>query len=122
MRSTLLLLALAVPLAVGCAQQPAGEVADTIYKNGKIYTVNEAQPWAESLAVVALGDRGEIRMLLLEAPLETAQQFGDRGAVESSNPFDDSAKPILVAGAEKPRNVAPRVWIELLGNTFDLYS
>jgi hypothetical protein len=26
-------------------------VADTVYANGKIYTVNEAQPWAEAVAV-----------------------------------------------------------------------
>ncbi|MEH6571257.1 MAG: hypothetical protein V7709_19405, partial [Halioglobus sp.] len=26
-------------------------VADVIYKNGKIYTVNESQPWAEAVAL-----------------------------------------------------------------------
>jgi len=35
---------------VACAQQPAN-VADTVYTNGKIYTVNEAQPWAEAVAI-----------------------------------------------------------------------
>ena len=29
----------------------AGEHADTVYTNGKIYTVNEAQPWAEAVAI-----------------------------------------------------------------------
>ena len=29
----------------------ASEVADTVYTNGKIYTVNEAQPWAEAVAI-----------------------------------------------------------------------
>lgn len=29
----------------------AAEVADTIYKNGRIYTVNESQPWAEAVAI-----------------------------------------------------------------------
>ena len=38
-------------LTLACAQQPAGDVADTIYTNGKIYTVNEAQPWAEAVAI-----------------------------------------------------------------------
>ncbi|MBD3857695.1 MAG: amidohydrolase, partial [Acidobacteria bacterium] len=37
-------------LSFGCAQQPA-EIADTVYTNGKIYTVNEAQPWAEAVAI-----------------------------------------------------------------------
>ena len=27
------------------------ETADTIYINGKIYTVNDAQPWAEAVAI-----------------------------------------------------------------------
>lgn len=37
----------------GCAQEPgsAPSVADTVYTNGAIYTVNEAQPWAEAVAV-----------------------------------------------------------------------
>ena len=38
-------------LTLACAQQPAGDVADTVYTNGKIYTVNEAQPWAEAVAI-----------------------------------------------------------------------
>ena len=29
----------------------AAELADTVYKNGKIYTVNQAQPWAEAVAI-----------------------------------------------------------------------
>jgi hypothetical protein len=72
--------------------------------------------------VVGLGNRGEIRMFLLETPLETIQQFGDRGAVERSDSFDDSAKPLLIAGAEEPGNDAPRIWVELLGNPFDFHS
>ena len=36
---------IAIPvLSIGDAGQPAGEVADTICKNGKIYTVNGATP------------------------------------------------------------------------------
>jgi predicted amidohydrolase YtcJ len=41
-------------LTLACAPQPAGEsagAADTVYTNGKIYTVNEAQPWAEAVAI-----------------------------------------------------------------------
>ncbi|MGL6267730.1 MAG: amidohydrolase, partial [Chitinophagaceae bacterium] len=30
---------------------PNKEMADTVYKNGKIYTVNEKQEWAEALAI-----------------------------------------------------------------------
>ena len=37
---------------IGC-ENNSGEqdFADTIYKNGKIYTVNEAQPWAKAVAI-----------------------------------------------------------------------
>jgi len=41
-----------VALSIGCSTpSPPGDVADTVYTNGKIYTVNEAQPWAEAVAV-----------------------------------------------------------------------
>ena len=45
-RPLILLLALAA-----CSRQPQGEIADTVYTNGRIYTVNEAQPWAEAVAI-----------------------------------------------------------------------
>jgi len=33
---------------VGCAGEPA---ADTVFTNGRIYTVNEAQPWVQAVAI-----------------------------------------------------------------------
>ena len=58
---TLALLIAITTLIAGCspADQPAVEsskttasdAADTVYSNGKIYTVNEAQPWAEGVAI-----------------------------------------------------------------------
>ena len=38
-------------IAWGCGG--GNQTADTVYRNGKIYTVNEAQPWAEAIAVKA---------------------------------------------------------------------
>ena len=54
-----------ITLAVGCAQQPAGDVADTVYRNGKIYTVDEAQPWVEAVAIkdgkfLAVGSNADV--------------------------------------------------------------
>ncbi len=46
----ILIFALAV-LVVGCTRSQPAELADTVYTNGKIYTVNEAQPWAEAVGV-----------------------------------------------------------------------
>ncbi len=51
------------------AQQPAAaEAADTILVNGRIYTVNSRQPWAEALAIrggkiVAAGTAAEVEQL-----------------------------------------------------------
>jgi len=38
-------------LVAGCQSHRQGDIADTIYTNGRIYTVNEAQPWAQAVAV-----------------------------------------------------------------------
>ena len=37
--------------AGACATQPRGGTADVVYTNGKIYTVDETQPWAEAVAI-----------------------------------------------------------------------
>ena len=34
-----------------CSELNNNKKADTIYTNGKIYTVNETQPWAEAVAI-----------------------------------------------------------------------
>ncbi len=36
-------------ISVACGQP--GEVADTVYTDGKIYTVNDSQPWVEAVAI-----------------------------------------------------------------------
>jgi hypothetical protein len=39
-------------VVTGCSTEPtADETADAVYTNGRIYTVNEAQPWAEAVAI-----------------------------------------------------------------------
>lgn len=50
------------------SSEPAS-VADTVYTNGKVYTVNDKQPWAEALAVkdgklMAVGSSAEIGKLV----------------------------------------------------------
>ncbi|MDN3643091.1 amidohydrolase [Lutimonas halocynthiae] len=50
MKNKLTLFLLALTLVHACTKAPK-ETADTIYTNGKIYTVNEAQPWAEAIAI-----------------------------------------------------------------------
>lgn len=55
---------LAVLLLTGC-NQGSKETADVVFTNGKIYTVNEAQPWAEAIAIkdgeiIAVGGNDDI--------------------------------------------------------------
>ncbi len=38
-------------LMVSCAPSQNGDVADTVYTNGRTYTVDEAQPWAEAVVI-----------------------------------------------------------------------
>jgi predicted amidohydrolase YtcJ len=47
----LLCLLFALCVAQGCASSSPAESADIVFKNGKIYTVNEKQPQAEAIAV-----------------------------------------------------------------------
>ena len=47
----------------------AAEMADTVYTNGKIYTVNEVQPWAEAVAIkdgkfIAVGSSTDVAALI----------------------------------------------------------
>ena len=63
---------------VGCARQPAlDNAADYVFTNGKVYTVNEAQPWAEAVAVkgneiVYVGDNAGARAFVVESTEEVA--------------------------------------------------
>ena len=50
MRRLAVVLAFLAVLTSGCSQQSGGN-ADTVYTNGKIYTVDEAQPWVEAVAI-----------------------------------------------------------------------
>lgn len=52
--SKISLLLLFIAFATGCADTTttsSDDAADVVYTNGRIYTVNEAQPWAEAVAI-----------------------------------------------------------------------
>jgi hypothetical protein len=77
MKKLALLVAFTISLA-GCspADQPtagssddAADTADTVYSNGKIYTVNENAPWAEAVAIkdgefVAVGTNADVQAMI----------------------------------------------------------
>ncbi len=46
-----LILAISLLSPVVTADKAHAQKADVVYTNGKIYTVNEKQPWAEAVAI-----------------------------------------------------------------------
>ena len=50
MKNILILITL-IGVIISCKESKPIDIADSIYINGKIYTVNEAQPWAEAVAL-----------------------------------------------------------------------
>jgi len=82
-------------LGVACAQRPAGELADTVYTNGRIYTVNEAEPWAEAVAIkdgkfVAVGSNSKAESVTGDATevIDLNGQFVMPGMVDThTHPF-----------------------------------
>jgi hypothetical protein len=78
----------------------AAEIADLILQNGKIYTVNEAQPWAEAIAIkngqiVFVGANSEINNY--KGPQTTLIELGGRMVLPG---FHDSHLHPLEAGSE----------------------
>jgi len=71
MKNKITLLFISLVTLFACNEQPK-EIADTIYTNGKIYTVNEAQLWAEAVAVkgnkfIKVGSTEEVEALIGES-------------------------------------------------------
>ena len=50
MKPPVLVVAL-ISVALAAGRAHAGEAAEVVYQNGRIYTVSQAQPWAEAVAV-----------------------------------------------------------------------
>ena len=51
---SLVVICLSISFLAACggpSATPEAVVADTVYTNSKVYTVNEAQPWAEAVAI-----------------------------------------------------------------------
>ena len=54
-RRPIVILLTTVLVAICMAQAAYAATADTVGLNGKIYTVNEKQPWAQAVAVKGMG-------------------------------------------------------------------
>lgn len=69
MRRTTARWALVALLLTGCEPTPEGPVADTIYTNGRIYTVDVAQPWVDAVAITdgrftTVGSNADVEALI----------------------------------------------------------
>jgi hypothetical protein len=56
----------------GPSSESSGPIADTVYTNGRVYTVNEAQPWAEAVAIkdgkfIGIGSAEDVAAMTGEA-------------------------------------------------------
>ena len=80
----------------------AGQVADTVYTNGKIYTVNEAQPWAEAVAIkggkfIVVGSNADADAVTGDSTeiVDLAGQFVMPGLVDThTHPFDSAVSQL----------------------------
>ena len=60
MKNLLLILLALIGTLNSCIDSKPTDLAETIYINGKIYTVNEAQPWAEAVDLTLRRLRGRV--------------------------------------------------------------
>ena len=97
MKTKLTVLVIALATLFACNNQPK-ETADTIYTNGKIYTVNEVQPWAEAVAIkdgkfIKVGSIEEVEALVGENTnvVNLEGQFAMPGLIDThTHPFISS--------------------------------
>ena len=76
--------------------------ADTVYLNGKIYTVNESQPWADALAIkdgrlIAVGSEEDMKSFTASNTevVDLRGQFVMPGLIDShTHPFVDGLKEL----------------------------
>ncbi len=109
-RVATILAATVVAAACGRAVDPA-DVADTVYTNGRIYTVNDAQPWVEAVAIK------DGRFLAVGLAADVARVTGDSTEViDLDGAF---AMPGIVDIHTHPSmSMALRVFCELPGSFY----
>jgi len=118
---TIFLVILSMTSFITNAKTDASLSADLILFNGKIYTVNEKQPWAEAVAVkdgeiIAVGDLSEIKLL---ASKETKRK-DLQGSMLLPGFIDSHAHPVM--GGAYVRSLSldtfadPERWLEQISN------
>ena len=80
----------------------AVEAADSVYTGGKIYTVNEGQPWAEAVAIkdgkfIKVGSADDVKSLIADDTevVDLGGKFAMPGLVDAhTHPFVDGLKQL----------------------------
>ena len=83
-----------ITLVIGSAAH-AANFADTVYTNGKIYTVNEAQPWADAVAIkdgkfIVVGSNADVNTVTGDGTMvvDLGGKFAMPGMIDlHSHPF-----------------------------------
>ena len=78
------------------------DTADTVYTNGNFYTIDEAQPWAEAVAIkdgkfLAVGSAGDVEKMIGEDTkiIDLGHAFVMPGIVDAHTHGIDSTHPQL---------------------------
>ena len=134
----LILVPFAFALLSGCGERTSDSgaesvAADTVYSNGKIYTVNEAQPWAEAVAIkdgrfIEVGSNADVESLTGESTVvvDLGGKFVMPGIIDlHTHPFispwygkmnlsleqpDDAEKAGGFHNSGEPRRPSWRTW------------
>jgi predicted amidohydrolase YtcJ len=98
-RSLCFLILSALLIFSNCTEKP---VADMIISNGKVYTVNEAQPWAEALAIkdgriMKVGTNDEIQELNGESTevIDANGEFVIPGLIEGHGHYSSLGRSLM---------------------------
>ena len=82
------------------------EAPDTIYTNGKIYTVSEKQPWAEAVAIkdgkfIVVGKKADVEALkgAKTEVIDLGGKFGMPGMIDTHVHAEQSYKGEIVGEA-----------------------
>ena len=96
-----------IPLLIvsACVQQSQSEIADTVFTNGRIYTVNKVQPWAEAVAIkggrfVAIGSNADVEAVTGESTevIDLGGQFAMPGLHDLHLHFEGFYNATMLAG------------------------
>ncbi len=102
---------------LGCTASMPQEGVDTVFVNGKIYTQNAQQPWAQALAVenkkiAFVGDSAKVQPLIGE----DTQVIDLGGQLVLPGFIDTHAHPVMAAGSsggvELDLNQTPAHWLQ----------